>query len=368
MANISVKKLKKELISKLSKKIWEETKGLDLTFMHLCGTHEDTVTRFNLRSLLPNSVRLLSGPGCPVCIIPDKDLQMVFHLLEKEDLIFTTFGDMARVPYDGKSLFFYRSKGYDIRIVYSIFDALKIAKNSDKDVVHFGIGFETTMPSTALAVLDAPENFRVFSSHRFFIPAMEYLLSLGEMKIDGLINPGHVSTITGVKAYEGVAEKYRVPQVISGFEPEDVLLSVLKLIRLVKMGEGKVENEYERAVTYEGNLKAQQAMDEVFGRENWEWRGLGVVPNSGAPLKDKFSDFDAFKVYEDVFESFEYKEDKRKQACRCGEVLRGLITPAECPLFNKACNPKEPIGPCMVSFEGTCNIWAKYGNLEKRLQ
>jgi hydrogenase expression/formation protein HypD len=352
-------------IKELSAKIKKEMEGKEqIRLMHLCGTHEDTVTKFNLRSLLPSNLKLLSGPGCPVCIIPDADLQMVFHLIDKENIIFTTFGDMARVPFEKKSLFYYRSKGYDIRIVYSIFDAVEIARESDKQIVHFGIGFETTMPSTALAVLDGVENFSVFSSHRFFIPAMEYLLSLGEANIDGFINPGHVSTIVGIKAYERVKEEYGVPQVIAGFEPYDVMLAVYQIIKAMHEGDGLLLNEYSRAVRYDGNVRAQKVMDEVFAREDWEWRGLGTVPNSGGAIAKKYEDFDAIKLFEDVFADFSPKEDKRKRACKCGDVLRGLMMPDECPLFTKACTPRDPIGPCMVSFEGTCNIWAKYGGYQ----
>jgi hydrogenase expression/formation protein HypD len=332
----------------------------EIRIMHLCGTHEDTVTRYNLRSLLPPNLKLLSGPGCPVCIIPDTDLQMIFHLIDRANITFTTFGDMARVPFEKKSLFYYRSKGYDIRIVYSIFDAVDIAKQSDKPVVHFGIGFETTMPSTALAVLDGVENFCVFSSHRFFVPAMKHLLSLGEAKIDAFINPGHVSTIVGMKAYEEI-KSYGIPQIIAGFEPYDVMLAVYQLIKAMKEGKELLLNEYTRAVRYDGNVKAQRVMDEVFDREDWEWRGLGKVPVSGGAIKKKYENYNAMKVFEDVFADFEPKEDLKKRACKCGEVLRGLVTPNECSLFMKACTPRDPIGPCMVSFEGTCNIWAKYG-------
>jgi hydrogenase expression/formation protein HypD len=353
---------RKDIIRRVSEEIRREMEGYrELKIMHLCGTHEDTVTKYGLRSLLPNNLKLLSGPGCPVCIIPDTDLQRVFYLIENEDIIFTTFGDMARVPFKGKSLFYYRSKGNDIRIVYSIFDSMNIARESKKMVVHFGIGFETTMPSTALAILDSPDNFCVFSSHRFFIPAMDYLLSLGDVRVDGFINPGHVSTITGIKAYEGVRKKYGVPQAIAGFEPEDVLIALLNLVKSIKSGDSELINEYTRAVTYEGNVKAQEVMNEVFATDDWEWRGLGVVPESGAPLKDKYGDYDALKVFEDLFEDFVEEEDVKKKACRCGDVLRGIIMPSECPLFQKSCTPKDPIGPCMVSFEGTCNIWAKYG-------
>ena len=351
---------------KIAEMIRQEAKGEDeIRIMHLCGTHEDTITRYGIRSLLPDNVKLLSGPGCPVCITPDSDLQKVFHLLERKDVILTTFGDMARVPCMGKTLFSFR-KERDVRIVYSIFDAVEIAKSASKPVVHFGIGFETTMPSTALAVLDGVENFYVFSSHRYFIPAMDYLLSLGEAKIDAFINPGHVSTIVGVKAYEEITEKYRVPQAIAGFEANDVLLAILMLVRAVKKVRAGEEtellmNEYTRAVSYEGNVRAQKVMEEVFGRDDWEWRGLGVVPGSGAPIAEKYSDYDAFSYFEDIFEDFTPSDDPKKRACRCGEVLRGLITPKDCPLFMKSCTPRDPIGPCMVSFEGTCSIWAKYG-------
>jgi len=358
---ISLEKAKagiKELALRIKKEM--EGEG-EVRLMHLCGTHEDTITRFSLRSLLPDNLKLLSGPGCPVCIIPDVDLQMVFHLIKNAEITFTTFGDMARVPFEGKSLFYYRSKGYDIRVVYSIFDSIEIAKRSEKPVVHFGIGFETTMPSTALAILDGVNNFHVFSSHRFFIPAMEHLLSLGEVGINGFIDPGHVSTIVGVKAYEHLMEKYGVPQVIAGFEPYDVMLAVYHIIKAIKNGERVLLNEYTRAVKYGGNVKAQKVMDEVFDRQDWEWRGLGVVPTSGGVIRKKYEEYDAMMVFEDVFRNFEPKEDARKKACRCGEVLRGIIVPSNCPLFMRACTPKDPIGPCMVSFEGTCNIWARYG-------
>ncbi|MBE8539982.1 hydrogenase formation protein HypD [Geoglobus acetivorans] len=343
---------------RIVRKIEELSEGQEINLMHLCGTHEDTISKYNLRSILPPNVKLLSGPGCPVCIIPDTDLQEVFHLLENRDVILTTFGDMARVPFEDRSLFYYRSKGKDVRIVYSVFDAVEIAKREDKDVVFFGIGFETTMPSIAVAIKDSPENFYVYSAHRFFIPAIEALVS-EDMKIDGFINPGHVSTIVGVKAYERY-RKYGIPMAIAGFEPQDVLLAVYMLVRAVKENDGGIFNEYTRAVKYEGNVKAQEVMNEVFYSRDGEWRGLGTIPETGVGIRNDFEEKDAEKVFEDVFENFAPKEDKRKKHCRCGEVLKGLITPKDCRLFMTACTPRNPIGPCMVSFEGTCNIWAKY--------
>ncbi len=344
-------------VLKLAEKIKEIARDLDhVRIMHLCGTHEDTITKYNLRSLLPNNVELVSGPGCPVCITPDEDLQMVMHLVETKSLTLTTFGDMARVPFEGQTLLTMRSKGYDIRIVYSVFDAVKLAKSSNKPVVHFAIGFETTMPSTALALRDGVENFYVFSSHRFFIPAV-YSLAEG-IKVDGFINPGHVSTIVGVKPYEDILKRFGIPQVIAGFEPEDVMLAVYMLLECLRDGKKAVLNEYTRAVRYEGNVAAIKAIDEAFEREDWVWRGLGIVKNSGGAISKKYEDHDARKVFEDVFKNFQPKEDARKRACRCGDVLKGLITPQECPLFMKICNPRNPVGACMVSFEGTCNIWA----------
>ncbi len=344
-------------VLKLAEKIREIASEVgNVRIMHLCGTHEDTVTKYNLRSLLPENVELVSGPGCPVCITPDEDLQMVMHLVENENIVLTTFGDMARVPYEGKTLLTLRSRGFDVRIVYSVFDAAKIAESSDDPVVHLAIGFETTMPSTALALRDEVENLYVFSSHRFFIPAVHHLAE--GIKVDGFINPGHVSTIVGVKPYEDIVKRFGIPQVIAGFEPEDVMLAIYMLLECIRDEKPVVLNEYSRAVRYEGNTAALHAIDEAFVREDWNWRGLGVVKGSGGAISRKFEDRDARRFFEDVFEDFQPKEDVKKRACRCGDVLKGLITPPDCPLFMKSCSPRNPVGACMVSFEGTCNIWA----------
>lgn len=344
-------------VIKLASRIKEMARNLgEIRIMHLCGTHEDTITKYNLRSLLPPNVKLLSGPGCPVCITPDDDLQMVMHLLKTEKIILTTFGDMMRVPFEGKTLFTMRSEGHDVRMVYSVFDAVKLAKPSSTPVVHFAIGFETTMPSTALALQDEVENFYVFSSHRFFIPAV-HVLAEG-IEVDGFINPGHVSTVIGVRPYEDILKKFGIPQVIAGFEPEDVMLAVYMLLKCIRDGKKEVLNEYSRAVRYNGNSAAINVMNEVFEREDWKWRGLGVVKESGGAINKKYEDYDARRVFEDAFKDFQPKEDPKKRACKCGEVLKGIITPSECPLFMKICNPRNPVGACMVGFEGTCNIWA----------
>ena len=344
---------------RIRQKIEKISEGREIKIMHLCGTHEDTVSRYNLRSLLPENVKLIAGPGCPVCIIPDTDLQRIFHLIERRDVILTTFGDMARVPFRDKSLFYYRSKGKDVRIVYSIFDAVDMAGKTDRDVVFFGIGFETTMPSIAVAIRDSPENFYVYSACRYFIPAIEAIIQ-GEMKIDAFINPGHVSTIVGERAYERYLE-YGIPMAIAGFEPQDVMLAVLTLVNAVRDENAGLFNVYRRAVKYEGNVLAQKAMEDVFSRSNGEWRGFGSIPETGAEIRDEYDHKDAVKVFDDLFSDFEPEEDRRKRFCRCGEVLKGLINPDECGLYMKACTPRNPVGPCMVSFEGTCAIWAKYG-------
>ncbi len=344
---------------RIREKIREVSEGKQITIMHLCGTHEDTVSKYNLRSMLPENVRLVAGPGCPVCIIPDTDLQKVFHLIEKRDVVLTTFGDMARVPFQNRSLFYYRSRGKDVRVVYSVFDAVEIARKTKKDVVFFGIGFETTMPSIAVAVKDSPENFYVYSAHRYFIPAIEAIIK-GKMKIDAFINPGHVSTIVGVKAYERY-RKYGIPMTIAGFEPQDVMLAVYMLVRAVAENRAEVFNEYTRAVKYEGNVMAQKVMDEVFSAGSGEWRGFGEIPGTGVSLRKEYQDRDAEVAFEDIFSDFQPTEDPRKRKCRCGEVLKGLINPDECSLYMTACTPRNPVGPCMVSFEGTCAIWAKYG-------
>lgn len=352
-------------VIKISEKIKEISNEFEsVKIMHLCGTHEDTITRYNLRSLLPENVSLLSGPGCPVCITPDEDIQMVMHLLKRKKITLTTFGDMARVPFNEKSLFTLRSEGYDVRIVYSIFDAIEIARSSEKPVVHFAIGFETTMPSTALAILEEPENFYVFSSHRFFIPAVHALCE--NTTVDAFINPGHVSTIVGVKPYEKILNRYGIPQVITGFEPEDVMLAIYMLLKSLKDGERQILNEYSRAVKYEGNKRAIEVMQEVFEPEDWSWRGLGVIKGSGAEITKRFEEFNAKKVFEDAFKDFQPMEDKRKKSCRCGDVLKGIAKPTECPLFLKACTPRSPIGACMVSAEGACNIWAMLGTSHKQ--
>lgn len=345
---------------KVADKILARIKRLDLQLkiMHVCGTHQDTIVRYGLDSLLKKcGIEVIQGPGCPVCVTTTLEIQKAITLA-KNGVIVATFGDMIKVPAAGTSLQKARAEGGDVRIVYSIDDAVKMAEK--REVVFIGVGFETTAPSTAVTLLNEPENFYVLSCHRYIPPALDALLGMGEIKIDGIICPGHVSTIIGVEPYKPLSAKYKVPQVIAGFEPLDVLMAVYMIARQIDEGRHEVENEYIRVVRPEGNKKAKEALKEVFIPADAEWRGFPVIKNSKMALKKEFEGYDAEKRYEDLLENIETAEEAK--GCRCGEVLRGLIYPQQCPLFGKVCSPSNPVGPCMVSIEGACNIEYRYKN------
>ncbi|MCS7116242.1 MAG: hydrogenase formation protein HypD [Nitrososphaerota archaeon] len=341
--------------------------GLNLRVMHVCGTHQDTIVKNGLDVLFARcNVEMRQGPGCPVCVTPPKEFEEA-KLLAKKGCILTVFGDVVRVPIEGGSLADLRGEGCDVRVVYSVEDAVKVAKSTNKNVVFMAIGFETTAPSTASVLInEPPENFYVLSCHRYVPPALDALLSMGELKLDGLIDPGHVSTIIGLKPYEVLTAKYRIPQVIAGFEPLDLLMAVFMIARQLSNGEAKVENEYTRLVRYEGNQKALSIMNSAFEPCDVAWRGFGVIKNSGMKIKKEFQGHDARLAFEDELKVIRDKEFKEPVGCRCSEVIRGLIYPQECPLFGKVCTPNRPIGPCMVSIEGSCNIEYKYGRLSLR--
>ncbi|CAB50146.1 hydrogenase formation protein HypD [Pyrococcus abyssi] len=359
----------KEIAQKIVRKIHKEAKGFDeLRFMHVCGTHEDTVTRAGIRSLLPENVKIMSGPGCPVCITPVEDIVRMMEIMRKakeegEDIILTTFGDMYRIPTPMGSFADLKSEGFDVRVVYSIYDSYKIAQeNRDKLVVHFSPGFETTTAPTAgmleTVINEGLDNFKIYSVHRLTPPAVEALLKAGTV-FHGLIDPGHVSTIIGVRGWAYLTEKYNIPQVVAGFEPVDVLLGILILIRMVKEGEAKIINEYSRVVKWEGNVKAQELINKFFEVKDAKWRALGIIPQSGLELKREWKDLEIRTLYNpDV-----PKLPDLEKGCLCGAILRGLALPPQCPHFGKTCTPRHPIGPCMVSYEGTCSIFYKYGAL-----
>ncbi|WP_029733522.1 hydrogenase formation protein HypD [Deferrisoma camini] len=336
-------------------------RGPSVAIMEVCGTHTVAAARMGLRGLLPEGVRLLSGPGCPVCVTPVDLFDQALHLVREAGVILATYGDAVRVPGTRGSLDRARSQGADVRVVYSALDALALAeRNPDREVVLLGLGFETTAPTVAAALLRARQegvrNFSVLSAHKAILPAMEALLQDPEVRIGAFLCPGHASMVLGAKAYEPLAERYGVPCCVAGFEPEDVLAGVLCLLGQVQRGEARVENAYPRAVSAEGNRAAQEALERVFQRAPARWRGLGEIDGSGYDLRPAFAPWDARRRF---LQGVRF-EGREPAGCRCAEVLRGRIEPAECPLFARACTPQQPVGACMVSSEGACGAHYRY--------
>jgi hydrogenase expression/formation protein HypD len=355
--------LAKNLLAKISR---ESSHPVNL--MEVCGTHTVSISKNGIRQLIPETIRLLSGPGCPVCVTSNRDLDKVIEMAKQKDVILTTFGDMLKVPSSYSSLANERAKGFDIRIVYSTLDALKIAEdNPQKKVVFFGVGFETTVPTIALSILEAKKrglkNYFVFGRHKIIPPAMAALLSMGEVEIDGFICPGHVSAIIGSQPYEIIAREGGIPCVITGFEPVDIIQGIYMLIHQIENGEAKVEIQYKRIVRAEGNPEARRIMYKVFEIADADWRGIGVIPGSGLVLKKEFAEFDAEKHFD-----LEVPPPREHKGCSCGEILRGIMFPYECRLFAKVCTPENPIGPCMVSSEGACAAYYRYDTLAIKVQ
>ena len=356
MFSLKDKRLADDIVSRIKEL------DINLRFMHVCGTHQDTMVKNGLDVLLRNcGVIIGQGPGCPVCVTTPKEIEEMLLLAQNGKTV-TSFGDMLNVPGERNSLQNMKTEGCDIRTVYSIEDALSIAhKNKDKEVVFMAVGFETTAPTTASVLLkNPPNNFSVLSCHRIIPPALKSILEMGEIKIDGFIEPGHVSTIIGSKPYEFISKEYKIPQVIAGFEPIDMLIAVWMLVQQITNGQSLVQNEYFRVVKEEGNIKAKQVIDEVFEIFDVKWRGFPIIPKSGLKIKDSFEEYDARKKYQNELESLNKKTFIEPKGCRCGDVLRGLIASQDCPLFGKKCKPNSPVGPCMVSIEGSCNIEFRY--------
>jgi hydrogenase expression/formation protein HypD len=329
--------------------------------MEFCGGHTVAIFKYGIRQALPPNIELVSGPGCPVCVTATSDIDKAIALAMVPGVIIASFGDMLRVPGSRASLQQARAAGADVRIVYSALDALKIAQeNPSKTVAFIGVGFETTAPTIAASVLQAKEqkieNYRVLSLHKLCPPVIKTILDAGEVKLNGLICPGHVSAVTGSNAWEFVARDYSIPCVVAGFEPTDILQCVDMLVTQVENKQSKVEIAYKRGVTPEGNLQAQKIMLQVFEPCPANWRGMGKVPASGLKLRQKFADFDAEVA-------FDIKPEPaiEPKGCICGEILRGVKTPADCRLFRKICSPENPVGPCMVSSEGSCSAYYLYG-------
>jgi hydrogenase expression/formation protein HypD len=328
--------------------------------MEVCGTHTVSIFRHGIRPLLPKTVTLLSGPGCPVCVTATEEIDRAIKLARSPGVMITTFGDLIRVPGSTSSLQRERAEGADVRLVYSTFDALRLAgEHPEKKVVFLAIGFETTAPTVAAAVQEAArlelKNFFILSAHKLLPPALEALLGAGDLNLQGFLYPGHVTTIIGTAAYEGVAQRYQVPGVVCGFEPVDILESIFLLVRQIEDGRAEVEIQYKRGASAQGNPKAMAVLQEVFAPCTATWRGLGPIPESGLTLREAYRPWAA----EDHFD-LQVPPAQEPPGCGCGEVLRGLKTPTECPLFRKVCRPETPIGPCMVSTEGTCAAYYKY--------
>ena len=331
-----------------------------VTFMEVCGTHTMSAFRSGLHSLMPDNVTLLSGPGCPVCVTAQGDIDLLINLASQSEVTLCTYGDMLRVPGHDGSLEKARSQGADVRTIYSAMDVVKLAKSQPaRQVVFAAVGFETTAPATAVAVLRAHEenlkNFSTLTSHKLVIPAMTGLLDAGQVNLDGFLCPGHVSVIIGSESYRPIVERYGQPCVVTGFEELGMAAGLARLAELVRDGRCELINQYPEAVSKSGNRTAQAIIAEVFEPVDMRWRGLSVIPQSGLALRTKYRRFDAQHRF-----SLSTPEDREPRGCICGQVISGTATPHDCKLFGTACTPINPIGPCMVSSEGTCQAWFKY--------
>ena len=337
----------------------------EVRLMEVCGTHTMAIAKSGIRSMLPQNVRLLSGPGCPVCVTPPEVIDAVLELAMRPGLILTTYGDMVRVPgsVPGDNLARRRALGARVEVVYSPVDAVRLAEeNPDREVVFLGVGFETTAPGTAAAVLTAQErglkNFSLFSMLKTVEPALRALIASEGFNVQGFLCPGHVATIIGETGFRFLPEEFGLPAVISGFEGEDILVSVYLLLKQLAEGAPRVQNEYERAVAPDGNPLARAVMDKCFIPRRDLWRGLGAIEASGLGLREAFAAFDAEKKFD-----IAYAAAPKATACRCGEVITGRLSPDLCPLFGRRCTPEDPVGPCMVSSEGACAAAYKYQSI-----
>jgi len=361
----------KTVVEGLVKRIRESPIKRPVRIMHVCGTHENVISRFGLRDLLPDKVDVIAGPGCPVCVCPGHDIEFAVKLALEEKTVIATFGDMVRVPSSAGSLADARTQGADIRVVYGPFDAIKIAKeNTDKEVVLFAVGFETTACGVASLIQqsDFPKNLSILVSHRLIPPSMEFLLGVGDICIDGFLIPGHVATVMGLEQYQLFPEAYRMPTVAAGFEPVDVLMGILAVVKQINEGVYKCENVYQRAVHEKGNIKAQMAIKEAFDVVPAYWRGIGKIPRSGLKLKERYKMQDARCRFNNPPFPLLQKGGEGgldiNPGCSCHLIMIGKIKPTDCPLFGNTCVPEAPYGPCMVSMDGTCRVWYKYASQE----
>ena len=361
----------KQLVNKINQLIEElrVDKKKPLQLMEFCGGHTHTIFRYGIEQMLPREIELVHGPGCPVCVLPMGRVDDCVAIAEQDNVIFTTFGDAMRVPGSKKSLLQAKADGADIRMVYSPLDALGLARdNPEKEVVFFALGFETTLPSTALTVLQAEqesiENFSLFCNHITTVPTIKAILDSPDMRLDGFLAPGHVSMVVGEHPFHFVSETYQKPIVITGFEPLDILQSIWMLLTQLVEQRVEVENQYKRIVPKDGNAPGMQALTDVFElREFFEWRGLGSIDHSGVKMRDAYSKYDAERKF--AIPNLQIADPK---SCQCGEVLKGAIRPWECKVFGSQCNPENPMGALMVSTEGACAAYYNFGNLDELIK
>jgi len=353
----------KKLIRQTADSIKDIMPSRNIRFMEVCGTHTQNFLRFGLHKLIPPSLKLISGPGCPVCVSTQEYIDKTILCTKLKDAVILTFGDMLKVPGSNSSLEKERAKGGDTRVLYSARDSLRVAKeNPDKKFIFLAVGFETTAPTIALTILAARKenikNIFFLSSLKLIPPALAHLVVDERLKVEGFLCPGHVSTIIGIKPYEFIPRRFKIGCCIAGFEPLDILQGLYFLLRQIKDGRPVVENQYQRAVKIQGNSQAKRIIAKVFKIEDVSWRGLGNIPNSGLKMRDEFRRFDAERIFSIKRNNAITKQ--RVTKCRCADVLKGLIQPTECLLFSRICRPDNPIGPCMVSNEGACNAHYRY--------
>lgn len=347
---------------RLVKKISRLAQGKrPLRFMEVCGTHTIAIFRSGIRQILPDNISLVSGPGCPVCVTDDSYIDKAIAYARRKNFIVATFGDMLKVPGSRSSLAQAQADGADIRVIYSPLDSIAIAEeNPRKRVIFLAVGFETTAPTAAATVIAARrsgvKNLFMLSAQKLVPPALKALLNDSAVHVDGFLLPGHVAVVIGAKAFNFLADDFRIPSAIGGFEADEILSALVSLLEQIDGGQVEIVNDYRAVVTDTGNVAAQKVLSQVYAVTDAPWRGMGTIQSSGLKMRDEFADFDIERV-----EPIEIPSVEKKSACRCGDVLRGVISPTDCPLFGGACKPLHAVGPCMVSVEGVCAAWFKYG-------
>ncbi|TFG11074.1 hydrogenase formation protein HypD [Candidatus Heimdallarchaeota archaeon] len=361
--NIEEQYRSKEIVNLLIRKIHKVMQDINepINIQHVCGTHEHEIVKYGIRSLLPKEIDVRAGVGCPVCVSSAQDVDEVLWVADNHDVIVATFGDMMRVPGTRESLYQAQGRGIDVRVVYGVSDVIKLAEQTpNKAVLFFSVGFETTSCVTAAEVLRTNlPNFSIYASHKLVPPAMELLMQRDDIEFHGFLAPGHVSTIIGAKPYDFIAEKFKFPVSIAGFEPVDILLGIYSVLKQIRDKEPQVSNDYKRYVRYEGNVAAIKTLNEAYVVSDARWRGLGVWPATGHEISDKYSHIDT----KSKFDIPEFNSKDLQGGCICDEILIGKSKPHQCKLFNKSCRPDHPIGACMVSHEGTCNVAATYEDI-----